>query len=359
MEDKEKSYFAFKENRKLKILFFVLFSVIVILLVYIYRYYFWPFLFALVLYMALRPVCELITRIVRKRLISSIIIIVLLFMLVLIPMFFLLLSLANQAYDFYIFIQQRFDAGVFERFLMGSETLRKMYGYFNIGEAEILKNITEVLKKTSFTVFSNLTSLLSFSLKFSLNFFFMLLILFFLFKDGYKLEKSFYRVLPFPDDIEKDVVSRLMEVIKVLLAGNLLIMLLQGLMLGLGFYIFGVGMPLLWGSIAAILSLIPVIGTAFVWLPAVIYLAAIGSYLSALFLGIWCLFFYLLLENFVKPNVFGKRLNFHPLIFFFLLLGSIQTFGLTGVIVGPILLTLFFSFWEIYKLLDDYNASSE
>jgi predicted PurR-regulated permease PerM len=358
MVDKDKSYFTLKENRKLKILFFVLFFVVFILLAYIYRYYFWPFLFALILYIALRPVYELITRLVRKRSISSIIMIALLFLLILIPMFFLLLSLANQAYDFYVFIQQRFDAGVFERSLMGSEIVRRVFTYLNIGEDEILKNITEVLKKASFTVFSNLTGLLSFSLKFSLNFFFMLLILFFLFKDGYKLEKPFYRILPFPDDIERDVVSRLMEVIKVLLAGNLLIMVLQGLMVGLGFYIFGVGMPLLWGSIAAILSLIPVIGTAFVWLPAVIYLAAIGSYLNALFLGIWSLFFYLVLENFVKPNVFGKKLHFHPLIFFFLLLGSIQAFGLPGVIIGPLLLTLFYSLWEIYKLLDEYDADT-
>jgi predicted PurR-regulated permease PerM len=358
MGEQEESYFTIKENRKLKVLFLLVFSVVLILLGYIYHYYFWPFIFALILYMALRPVSEFLNRLVKKRFISSILVIMLLFLVVLIPLFFLLLMLAQEAYTFYVYIQEQYSAGVFEQFVFESDIFRTIYSYLNIDKGESLKNIADLLKSTSLSLFSNLTGILSFSLNFSLNFLFMLLILFFLFKDGYRLEKPFYRILPFPDEIEKDVVQRMMEVIKVLLAGNLLIMVLQGTMVGLGFTIFGVSMPFLWGSIAAVLSLIPVIGTAFIWLPAVIYLAALGEYLSGLLLGLWCLFFYLILENFVKPALFGKRLHFHPLMFFFLLLGSLKSFGLAGVIIGPILLTFFFSLWEIYKLLEDYNVET-
>jgi len=114
----------------------------------------------------------------------------------------------------------------------------------------------------------------------------------------------------------------------------------------------------LWGSIAAIFSLIPVIGTSFVWLPASLYLLAIGSPVKALIIALWCLGWYLLLENVLKPVVFGEKLKFHPLILFFLLLGSLQTFGLPGIIIGPIMLTLFFSFWEMYKILDSYTTAS-
>mgnify|MGYP003731532113 CR=1 FL=1 len=112
---------------------------------------------------------------------------------------------------------------------------------------------------------------------------------------------------------------------------------------------------MLGGSLAAILSLIPVIGTSMVWLPAVIYLAAIGAYVKAMLLGGWCLGWYLALENIVKPKLFGKKLNFHPVLFFFLLLGSIQAFGLPGVFIGPILLTLYYSLWEIYKMFRIYD----
>lgn len=106
---------------------------------------------------------------------------------------------------------------------------------------------------------------------------------------------------------------------------------------------------------AALLSLIPVIGTSLVWLPAVVYLVVTGAYLKALFLGVWCLAWYLLLENLVKPKAFGKKLNFNPVIFFFLLIGGIQAFGLPGVFIGPLILTLFYSLWEIYKMLEAYD----
>ena len=124
--------------------------------------------------------------------------------------------------------------------------------------------------------------------------------------------------LPFPEDIERDVIAKLVEAIKVLMAGNLLIMFLQGLMVGIGLYIAGFNMPLLWGSIAAILSLIPVVGTTFIWIPAVIFLILTKSYGYAVFLSVWCIFWYLSLENLLKPRIFGKKLNFHPLIIFFL-----------------------------------------
>ncbi len=352
MLEKRESYFKITESEKLRRLFFLLFFVVLVSLAFIYRFYFWPFLFALIFYMALRSLHDSIVKIVRSRMISSLIMVCLVILLILLPLFFLLLSLVNQSYEFYLFVQSRYESGQIQQMLSQSDLVRWIVSNLNMEKGEILKKVFGVLEQTYSTILANLTGILSFSVKFSINFFFMILILFFLFQDGYRLEESFYRVLPFPDDIEKDVVSRLRQVIRVLLAGNLMIMILQGLMVGLGFYIGGIQTPLLWGSVAAVLSLIPVVGTTFVWGPAVIYLAASGNYLAAIFVGFWCLVWYLLLENLVKPKVFGKKLNFHPLIFFFLLLGSLQTFGLSGIIIGPLLLTLFFSFWEIYKIIN-------
>ncbi len=354
MEQRE-SYFTVSENRRLKILFLVLFLIVIASLGYIFRYYFWPFLFAIIFYMGLKPLLDYILKYLKIRLLCSTVLIIFLIAVILMPLFILLVALANQTYAFYLFLQQSFDPLVFQQLLHKSDMAQELIGFLNISETEIMQKIVAYLQRMSLNFFSNLTGLLSFSIKFALDFFFMLLILFFLFKDGYRLEEPFYRILPFPDDIEMDVIDRLRQVIKILLAGNLLIMVLQGSMVGVGFVIGGVGMPLLWGSIAAIFSLIPVIGTTFVWVPAVLYLVALGQFGNAAVVAIWCLAWYLLLENLVKPVVFGEQLKFHPLIFFFLLIGSIQAFGLPGVIIGPILLTLFFTFWEMYWLIDAYT----
>jgi predicted PurR-regulated permease PerM len=235
----------------------------------------------------------------------------------------------------------------------------RVMSYANISSDELVSKATELIQGAATSVLANVKDIVSYPINFTLNFIFILLMLFFLFVDGYRLSDAFYKFLPFPNDIEKDVVGRMKQVVRVLLTGNLLIMICQGLMVGLGLFIAGIQVALLGGSIAAILSLIPVVGTTLVWGPAVVYLIITGSYLKAVFLGIWCFGWYLVLENLVKPKIFGARLHFHPVIFFFLLLGSIQAFGLPGIFFGPLILTLFYSFWEIYKILHGYELAHE
>ena len=356
MIEKKDSYSTLYESKRLKTIFFILFSIITLSLLYIFRFFLWPFVFAFILYVALRPFYDFVTRYIKRRLISSILVVFFLFMLIIIPLYFLLFSLGNQAYELYVILKQKFDSRLIYDFIQ-EIGIKNVFLYLNISEEEILQKIIELSQKASFAIFSNLRSVIIYPIKLMINIFFMILILFFLLKDGYKVDKSIYRISPFPSDIERNVIERLKQVIKVLLAGNILIMILQGFTVGLAFYIFGIRMPLLWGSITAILSLIPGIGTPIVWLPVVIYFLYLGKYFSAITIGIWCLFGYFLLENILKPKFFGEKLNFNPLIFFFLLLGSIQAFNLPGVIIGPLLLTLFYSFWEIYKLLDEYNKS--
>ncbi len=352
MNEKD-SYSIFRENKGLRIIFFILFAAVITGLVFIFRYYFWPFLFAVIIYISLRPFNEKVLLFARKRYLSASIVLITMIVLVMVPLFMAIVALGDQTYQLYLLVQDKVASGIIKD-ILNSQPVSEILLYLNISQAEVFEKLIALSQKTAMSLFASITSIISFPISFMMNIFFMVLMLFFLLKDGHKLDEPFYAILPFPDDIERHVVDRLKEVIRVLLAGNLMIMLLQGTMVGLGLFFTGFEMPLLWGSIAAVLSLIPVVGTTFIWLPGVVYLLFTGNYVGALFLGIWCLFWYLLLENFVKPKVFGEKLNFHPLLFFFLLLGSIQAFNLPGVIVGPILLTLFYSFWEIYKILSEY-----
>ncbi|MCP4133518.1 MAG: AI-2E family transporter [bacterium] len=362
--NKKNSYFALQENKVLKTLFYSLFLVIIVSLIYIFRYYLWPFLFAIILYVALKPLHDTITKYVKSRTLSSNIVILALFLLILVPLFFLLLSLAGQISSLTEQISSLLkDGEVYTAFInkiKSNDFINNAIQKFNINQDELFKNGVKFIQEKAGTAFSNISLIVTLPVNFLINFFFMLLMLFFLLKDGEKLGTTVYKTLPFPDDIEKKVIDRLKEVIKVLLAGNLLIMLLQGFMIGLGLKIAGLDETyLLWGSIAAILSLIPVVGTSLIWLPSVLYLVVTGDYGYAIFVGAWSLSWYLILENLLKPKVFGERLNFHPVLFFFLLLGSIKALSLPGVLIGPILLTLFYSFWEIYKLLDEYDMGKK
>jgi predicted PurR-regulated permease PerM len=250
-------------------------------------------------------------------------------------------------------LQDKINAGIIED-INSSEKFNNILTLFKIEKSQLMEKAVDTAKQYTFAFFSNITSIISLQLGLILKFFCMVLMLFFLLKDGASLGPMVYRALPFPDDIEHDIAERLRRVINVLITGNLFIMALQGSMLGLGLHIAGFPAVLLWGALGSILSLIPVIGTSIIWIPAALYLLFTGSYLMALFVGIWSIAWYFLLENLLKPLIFGGTLSFHPVLLFFLLLGSIQTFGIAGVLIGPIILTLFISMWEIYKMLDLY-----
>ncbi|MBN2158214.1 MAG: AI-2E family transporter [Spirochaetes bacterium] len=355
---KRDSYFELQHNKTLKILFFALFGAVIAGLFFIFRYYFWPFLFALLLYMAMQPLYNFILRHVKKRGLASSLMILFLVTLILVPLFLIVLSMVDQMLQLYALIQKQIKAGILDD-IYGSVFFQTILGYLNIETSEITGKAKDVIQNTSGTILSSAQAMIAYPLSLTINFLFLLLMLFFMFKDGNVMASLFYKTLPFPDDLEEKVIERMKEVVRVLLTGNLMIMMIQGFLVGLGLFIVGIPLAFLGGSLAAILSLIPVIGTSLVWIPAVIYLSLSGSYLSALFLGIWCLVWYLLLENLLKPKLFGEKLHFHPVVFFFLLLGSIQAFGLPGVFVGPILLTLYYSLWEIYKMLQAYEQHQD
>lgn len=347
-----------QQNKKLKALFLILFSLVTFAIAYVFRNYFWPFLFALIFYIVLKPVNDWLLTYVKKRAISSSLLIISFVGIVLVPLFLLLFAIGNQSYEFYQYIEKQFNPDIFSDFFHRSRVMKYIYYYFNITEGEVIAKLSEMMQKVSMSLFSRLTNVLTFSFRLVVNFFFMLLILFFFFIEGTKFTDALYKALPFPIEMQKDIINRLNEVIKVVISGNLLIMMLQGLCVGIGFYIAGVPAALMWGSIAAIFSLIPVVGTSIVWLPAVVYLLVTKEYAFGIFLGAWCMVLYFAIENILKPVVFGDRLRFHPLVFFFLLLGGIQSFGLAGVIIGPILLTLFYSLWQIYKVLEEYELKN-
>ena len=257
------SYETLFRNKTMKSYFLILFAVIVMFLFYIFRFYLWIFLYSLIFYVALRPLHELILKYVKKRIFSSTLVILIILSLVVIPSMFLLIILSEQIYDLYgrVHFTINYD---FLKELGNHRLVNEFFAFFNIQKVEVGQRIVSFFKETSMTAFSSITSIVSFPINFIIKFFMMMLILFFLFKDAYNVEAAVYRILPLPTDLEENIVKRLKDVIYVLMLGNFFIMILQGLMVGIGLFIAGVSTPLIWGTLAAILSLIPVIGTTLI-----------------------------------------------------------------------------------------------
>ncbi|MEQ8350194.1 MAG: AI-2E family transporter [Leptospiraceae bacterium] len=194
---------------------------------------------------------------------------------------------------------------------------------------------------------------MSFTLGFAVNLVFGFILLFFLFKDAPLFSRGLESALPFPPSMLRSFVDRMKATISAVLVGNVFISILQGFALGIGFAICGVPNALLYGSIAIVFSIIPVIGTSPVWLPASLYLAFIEeSYGLAIFLALYGLGMFLFLENILKPKILDRRLGIHPMFLFFSIIGGLKEFGITGIFLGPLFVALFVTLWKIYHIWD-------
>ena len=176
----------------------------------------------------------------------------------------------------------------------------------------------------------------------------LLYTMFFFLMDGDKLLNKILYYLPLQDQDEHRMLEKFTSVTRATLKGTAIIGILQGGLAGAAFWVVGIPSAVFWGTIMAVLSIIPGIGTALIWGPAVIILAAGGKFLKAIGLGIFCALVVGSIDNLLRPILVGKDTQMHELMIFFGTLGGIIMFGVMGMIIGPIVAALFITIWEIY-----------
>ena len=192
------------------------------------------------------------------------------------------------------------------------------------------------------------------TLRGTLFFFLMLYLLFFFLRDGPRILEGLIRALPLGDERERHLLGRFAEVSRATIKGTLVIGIVQGTMGGLAFALFGIGSPVLWGTVMALVSLLPAVGTALVWLPAAIYLMATGH----TFPGIGLIVVGALIsltDNFLRPILVGRDTRLPDYLVLLATLGGIAGFGLAGIILGPTIAALFLSVWHMAER--EFNAA--
>ena len=227
---------------------------------------------------------------------------------------------------------------------------------FNLSEqdlSELENQIAGQIKNFSLALIKQTTNLIGTGINLLLQLILAMFLLYFLFRQSRSIGPRFYKILPFPDDLEEKIATKMVEVLEAALSGNLNVALLHGVAVGFLFWIFGLSTPFLYGLIAAIFSLVPLIGTNIVWIPGVIYLYMNHEIGSSIILAILSISSFISLEYFLKPLLLDKKLNLHPLLLFLSILGGLTEFGIIGLIFGPFFLAMLVFMWQIYQLWDD------
>ncbi len=210
-------------------------------------------------------------------------------------------------------------------------------------------NITEIITRALQWVFSNLDSVFGGASRFAVGLFIMFLALFYFLRDGRELKRQIIALSPMGNDDDERVFRRMEQAVYSIFAGSIAVGVIQGIMTGIGFAIFGVPSPALWGSIAAIAALIPGIGTALVIVPGVAYLFLTGSTGYAIGLLIWGALAVGLIDNVLGPVLINRGVKIHPLIILLSVLGGLAFFGPIGFVLGPVVLAFLFALLDIYK----------
>lgn len=197
----------------------------------------------------------------------------------------------------------------------------------------LINSLSSVTKQTVTAIFSSII---------------MLYVMFYFLTMGEVLLIKILYFLPLQDQDERLLLRRFTSVTKATLKGTMIIGALQGGICGLAFAFAGIQGPVFWGTVMAVMSIIPAFGTAIVWVPALIILALKGEYLGVTILAVLCGAVAGNLDNLLRPRLVGKDTQMHDLFVLFGTLGGISMFGLLGIIIGPIVAALFITIWEIY-----------
>lgn len=216
--------------------------------------------------------------------------------------------------------------------------------------SQIISKTGELVGSMSSFIIDKISSATIGTLNIIISVFIMLYCMFFFFIEGEGILKKILYYLPLEDHDERRLLDKFTSVTRATLKGTLVIGILQGGLAGLAFAVLGIHSAVFWGTVMAVLSVIPSIGSAIIWLPAVIFLVATGHIAKGVILFVFCAFVVGSMDNLLRPKLVGKDTEMHELMILFGTLGGIFMFGMIGMIIGPVIAALFVTVWDIYGI---------
>lgn len=185
-------------------------------------------------------------------------------------------------------------------------------------------------------------------LLFLFNFALMLLTIFFLLIEHDRLLSYIFRLSPLPEDQGRRLFAKFSEITGAVLIGNGICSMIQGVLGGMIFAAFSLGPPVLWGVIMAVLAFLPIVGIGLVLVPAALLLGLKGNLAGAVTLLVLYGIITVIVEYFMKAKMVGDRVRMHILLAFLGMIGGLSTFGLLGIVYGPLIVAAFQTLAEIY-----------
>jgi predicted PurR-regulated permease PerM len=274
---------------------------------------------------------------------SSILICSIILLLLILPSIFFFKTLIQESYIIYITIKQRLATGI----IQGCEAsiCEASKEFFSI--PEVTFQIERASRYITNYVINKGSDLIASIPTIIVNIFLMIFAMYYFLLQGPKLVERIGFYLSMKQKEYAKIITRLREVTKGILYGYVLVAFLQGILGGIGLWVFGVPSPLFWGIVMAFLALIPYLGTGFVWVPSALLLLFNGLSQNSntlIFKGVGLFLYGFLVvssvDNIIRPRIISDKAKIHPAIILVGIFGGLSMFGVFGVIIGPMVLSL-------------------
>ena len=227
-------------------------------------------------------------------------------------------------------------------------------------EGKISSKIAELAGSLGGYLAASLAKLSAGTVSLFLQLFIMLYATFFFLTDGPAIVKKILSYAPLSQSDKNKMLAVGLSVSRATIKGTLIIGVIQGVLGGLGFAVAGIEAAVFWGAIMAVLSVLPGIGSALVWVPAVVYLLISGQVVAGLALLAWSIVVVGSIDNLLRPLLVGRDTALPDLLILLSTLGGLALFGASGLVLGPILAALFLTVLTIYsKVFADWLNINE
>jgi len=224
---------------------------------------------------------------------------------------------------------------------------------------QIMTKVAGIASRAGSFLVHSLSKVTQMTALFLLNLFVMLYAMFFFLISGPALLQNLMGYLPLSASDKDNMLKVGLSVSKATIKGTLVIGIVQGALGGVGLAVAGIPGAAFWGTIMVVLSIIPGIGTALVWIPAVIYLFISGQTVAGTGLAIWSAAVVGTVDNVLRPRLVGKGAGMPDLLVLVSTLGGLALFGALGLVVGPVIAALFLAAWTIYgQVFEDELSES-
>lgn len=305
----------------------------------------WPFLepviFAAFIAILTKPAHDHLTNMLRRRgRLAALLVSVGALLVILIPLALLAVFGARELLDLAQSARQVILLGVEQERPLG-----RLLARLQIGAAEIQRLLVAGAERAAGAV----TGLFATTGELALDAFLLFVATYYFLVDGRRLLREAIRLVPLDERYERELFKGFVDATHGIVYGNVVTALLQGVTGGLGFLIFGVGKPLLWGTAMAVASFVPVVGTALVWVPMSVWLVATSHPVRGLSLAAYGVLVIGSVDNVARPFLVRGRLRMHPLLAFLSVFGGLSVFGLPGLFLGPLVVAFFLAVLRIYS----------